>query len=53
MRQREVGSTFVYVTHDQNEALTMPDRIAVMSDGVIEHLASPDIVRRWTGGPDG
>jgi spermidine/putrescine ABC transporter ATP-binding subunit len=39
--QREVGITFVYVTHDQNEALTMSDRIAVMNDGVIEHLASP------------
>ena len=39
--QREVGITFVYVTHDQNEALTMSDRIAVMSDGSIEHLASP------------
>ena len=32
--QREVGITFVYVTHDQNEALTMSDRIAVMNDGV-------------------
>ena len=39
--QREVGITFVYVTHDQNEALTMSDRIAVMNDGLIEQLASP------------
>jgi spermidine/putrescine transport system ATP-binding protein len=39
--QREVGITFVYVTHDQNEALTMSDRIAVMNDGVIEQLGSP------------
>jgi spermidine/putrescine transport system ATP-binding protein len=39
--QREVGITFVYVTHDQNEALTMSDRIAVMSDGSIEHLGTP------------
>ncbi len=39
--QREVGITFVYVTHDQNEALTMSDRIAVMNDGVIEQLAAP------------
>jgi spermidine/putrescine transport system ATP-binding protein len=39
--QREVGITFVYVTHDQNEALTMSDRIAVMNDGLIEHLGSP------------
>ena len=36
--QREVGITFVYVTHDQGEALTMSDRIAVMNDGRIEQL---------------
>ncbi|HEU5158360.1 MAG TPA: ABC transporter ATP-binding protein [Streptosporangiaceae bacterium] len=39
--QREVGITFVYVTHDQGEALTMSDRIAVMSDGRIEQLGTP------------
>ncbi|WP_397428880.1 ABC transporter ATP-binding protein [Pseudofrankia sp. BMG5.37] len=39
--QREVGITFVYVTHDQSEALTMSDRIAVMNKGQIEQLASP------------
>jgi spermidine/putrescine transport system ATP-binding protein len=39
--QREVGITFVYVTHDQGEALTMSDRIAVMNDGLIEHLGTP------------
>jgi spermidine/putrescine transport system ATP-binding protein len=39
--QREVGITFVYVTHDQNEALTMSDRIAVMNEGAIEQLGSP------------
>ncbi|REE99127.1 ABC transporter ATP-binding protein [Thermomonospora umbrina] len=39
--QREVGVTFVYVTHDQGEALTMSDRIAVMNDGRIEQLGSP------------
>src|SRR5579875_3128718 len=39
--QREVGITFVYVTHDQSEALTMSDRIAVMNDGVIEQLGLP------------
>jgi spermidine/putrescine transport system ATP-binding protein len=39
--QREVGVTFVYVTHDQGEALTMSDRIAVMNDGLIEHLGTP------------
>jgi spermidine/putrescine transport system ATP-binding protein len=40
--QREVGITFVYVTHDQGEALTMSDRIAVMNDGVVEQLGSPE-----------
>jgi spermidine/putrescine transport system ATP-binding protein len=45
--QREVGITFVYVTHDQGEALTMSDRIAVMNAGAIEQLASPrDIYER-------
>jgi spermidine/putrescine transport system ATP-binding protein len=39
--QREVGITFVYVTHDQGEALTMSDRIGVMNDGVIEQLGTP------------
>jgi spermidine/putrescine transport system ATP-binding protein len=39
--QREVGITFVYVTHDQGEALTMSDRIAVMSDGSVEQLGTP------------
>jgi spermidine/putrescine transport system ATP-binding protein len=45
--QREVGITFVYVTHDQGEALTMSDRIAVMNGGRIEQLGSPrDIYER-------
>jgi spermidine/putrescine transport system ATP-binding protein len=39
--QREVGITFVYVTHDQGEALTMSDRLAVMRDGHIEQLGAP------------
>lgn len=39
---REVGITFVYVTHDQEEALTMSDRIAVMSQGRILQLGPPD-----------
>jgi ABC-type Fe3+/spermidine/putrescine transport system ATPase subunit len=39
--QREVGITFVYVTHDQEEALALSDRVAVMNDGRIEQLASP------------
>ena len=40
--QREVGITFVFVTHDQDEALTMSDRIAVMSDGRIHQVGSPE-----------
>jgi spermidine/putrescine transport system ATP-binding protein len=42
--QREVGITFVYVTHDQEEALTMSDRIAVMNRGVIEQVDVPESV---------
>src|ERR671914_1734111 len=40
--QREVGITFVYVTHDQEEALTMSDRIAVMNRGVVEQMDTPE-----------
>jgi spermidine/putrescine transport system ATP-binding protein len=40
--QREVGITFVYVTHDQEEALAMSDRIAVLHDGVVEQLGAPE-----------
>jgi spermidine/putrescine transport system ATP-binding protein len=39
--QEQVGVTFVYVTHDQEEALTMADRLAVMSEGRIEQVGSP------------
>jgi spermidine/putrescine transport system ATP-binding protein len=39
--QHEVGITFVYVTHDQEEALTMSDRIAVMSEGKVQQIADP------------
>jgi spermidine/putrescine ABC transporter ATP-binding subunit len=39
--QREVGITFIYVTHDQGEALSMSDRVAVMSNGVIEQIDEP------------
>jgi spermidine/putrescine transport system ATP-binding protein len=42
--QRDVGITFVYVTHDQEEALTMSDRMAVMSNGVVEQIGSPEDV---------
>jgi spermidine/putrescine transport system ATP-binding protein len=40
--QIEVGITFVYVTHDQEEALTMSDRIAVMNRGKVEQLGTPE-----------
>ena len=40
--QTEVGITFVYVTHDQEEALTMSDRIAVMNSGRVEQLGTPE-----------
>jgi putative spermidine/putrescine transport system ATP-binding protein len=39
--QREVGITFIYVTHDQEEALTMSDRIAVLNHGKIEQIGDP------------
>lgn len=39
--QREIGITFIYVTHDQGEALTMSDRMVVMSDGKIQQLGNP------------
>lgn len=40
--QKKLGITFIYVTHDQEEALTMSDRIAVMNAGVIDQIACPD-----------
>jgi spermidine/putrescine transport system ATP-binding protein len=42
--QQEVGVTFVYVTHDQEEALTMSDRLAVMRDGRVEQVGGPEAV---------
>jgi spermidine/putrescine transport system ATP-binding protein len=39
--QRDVGITFVYVTHDQEEALTMSDRLAVMREGEVEQIGTP------------
>lgn len=39
--QREVGITFIFVTHDQEEALTMSDRIAVFSEGKVEQVGNP------------
>lgn len=40
--QKEVGITFIFVTHDQEEALTMSDKIVVMSDGIIQQVGTPD-----------
>jgi ABC-type Fe3+/spermidine/putrescine transport system ATPase subunit len=49
--QREVGITFVYVTHDQEEALTMSDRLAVFNQGRIEQLGTPvDVYERPASG---
>ena len=42
--QQEVGITFIYVTHDQEEAMTMSDRIAVMNRGHYEQLGDPEIL---------
>lgn len=42
--QKQLGITFIYVTHDQEEALTMSDRIAIMHDGVIEQIGTPDSI---------
>ena len=42
--QQEVGITFIYVTHDQEEAMTMSDRIAVMNRGRYEQLGEPEVL---------
>ena len=39
--QQRTGITFIYVTHDQEEALTMSDRVVVMNHGVIQQVGSP------------
>ena len=39
--QRELGITFIFITHDQEEALTMSDRIVVMKDGIIQQIGTP------------
>lgn len=44
--QRDVGISFIFVTHDQGEALTMSDRIVVMSEGVVEQIATPEEIYR-------
>jgi ABC-type Fe3+/spermidine/putrescine transport system ATPase subunit len=43
---REVGTTFVFVTHDQEEAMAMADRIAVMNEGRIEQIGTPEEIYR-------
>jgi spermidine/putrescine transport system ATP-binding protein len=47
--QEEVGITFIYVTHDQEEALTMSDRLAVMSNGRVEQIGTPSEVYEEPG----
>ncbi len=58
--QRELGTTMLYVTHDQVEALTLGDRVAVLRDGAVEQVGSPDelyqkpatrFVARFVGSP--
>jgi multiple sugar transport system ATP-binding protein len=45
--QRELGVTTIYVTHDQTEAMTMGDRIAVMRGGTLQQVDAPEQVYRW------
>lgn len=49
--QREVGITFIFVTHDQEEALTMSDRIAVFSEGKVEQVGTPAEVYEHPASP--
>jgi len=49
--QREVGITFVYVTHDQEEAFSMSDRVAVMHQGLLEQVGQPEEVYRRPATP--
>src|ERR671933_824552 len=48
--QHDIGTTFVYVTHDQEEALAMSDRIAVMNGGRVEQVGSPREIDEHVGG---
>jgi len=45
--QKKLGITFVYITHDQEEAINMSDRIAVMRDGVFEQIGTPTQIYDW------
>ncbi|SNY75386.1 ABC transporter ATP-binding protein [Paractinoplanes atraurantiacus] len=49
--QRDVGITFVFVTHDQDEALTMSDRVAVFDDGRVAQVGTPEEVYERPGTP--
>ena len=49
--QRETGITFIFVTHDQEEALTMSDRIAVLRAGQIQQVGSPDLIYEHPANP--
>ena len=49
--QQQIGITFLFVTHDQEEALTLSDRIAVMSEGVVMEIASPGQLYESPGSP--
>ena len=42
--RHEIKGTFIYVTHDQTEAMTLGDRIVVMKDGVVQQIATPQEV---------
>ena len=44
---RQLGSTFIYVTHDQTEAMTMADRIVVMEGGRVQQIGTPEEVYHW------
>ena len=49
--QRTLGVTTIYVTHDQTEAMTMGDRIAVMRDGALQQVDTPERVYQPPGEP--
>jgi ABC-type Fe3+/spermidine/putrescine transport system ATPase subunit len=48
---RETGATFVYVTHDQREALALSDRLVVLNDGRVEQIGTPDEIYRSPASP--
>lgn len=49
--QRKTGVTFIYITHDQGEALTMSDQVGVMSVGKVEQIGTPDEIYNHPGSP--